>query len=421
MEALRILLSRCVALFRRRRLDELLDEELRTHIEFAVQENVRRGMQEQEARTAAMRSFGGVTQIKEIYRVRRGVPFLGQFGRDIQFAIRQLRRSRGFAITAILTLALGIGAVTSVFSVVNTVLLKPFPFRDPDRLVVMREVLEEMRNQIPAGPDNYRHYLRLKGDAKTIEDAAILQTPAVSVSEDGDRPRIVGAVASSPNLFRLLGEQPILGRDFVESDAQKGAPPVVVLSYTGWEAFFARTPQVIGQTLRLGGEPATVVGVLPPAIRLPEIALARGTVFQDSSDTRETMIFEPLTPSDRDLKNDVGNFNYRVIARLRPGVTLPQARAELETLQRAYTLSAHLPMHLGISLTPLAADVTANISGALWLMFAAVAVVLLIGCVNLANLQLARAVTRQRETAVRRLWARARVNWLWHGSQRALF
>jgi predicted permease len=401
MDTMRILWSRCVALLRSRRMDESLDEELRTHIDLAAEENERRGIPADEARRQAFIQFGGVAQIKERYRARRGVPFLEEMGRDLRFGIRGLRRSPGFALTAILTLALGIGAVTSVFSVIDAVLLKPFAFREPERLVVIREVLEEMRNQVPAGPDNYRHYLRLKHDAKTIEDAAILQTPAVSVSESGDRPRIVGAVASSPNLFSVLGVQPILGRDFVDGDAQKGAAPVVVLSYAGWEAFFARTPEVIGQTLRLGGEPATVIGVLPPAIRLPQIALARGAMFQDNSDTRETMIFEPLTPSDRDLKNDLGNFNYRVVARLKPGATLSQARAELETLQRAYTLSAHLPMHLGISLTPLAADVTANISGALWLMFAAVGGVLLIGCVNLANLQLARAVTGQRETAVR--------------------
>jgi predicted permease len=398
MDLIRILLSRCTALFHTKTLDDDLDEELRAHLDLAIYENLQSGMSAQDARIAALRAFGGMTQTRESYRAQRSVPFFGQIGRDLQFAFRQLRKSPGFTLTAILTLALGIGAVTSVFSVVNAVLLKPFAFRDPGRLVVMREVEEELRSERSAIPDNYRHYLRLKKDAKNIEDAAIFQTPGFSVSPDGDRPRIVGGVAASPNLLRVLGVQPILGRDFVDGDAQNGAGHVVLLSYAGWQTFFGSDPKVVGQTLRLGGEAATVIGVLPPGMRFPRIAMAPKIA---SAAPLETMIYEPLAPSDWDLKNDTANFNYKVIVRLKPGVTLAQASAELDTLQRAYTLSAHLPKHLGIALTPIATDVTSGISGALWLMFAAVGGVLLIACVNLANLQLARAVTAERETAVR--------------------
>jgi predicted permease len=298
-------------------------------------------------------------------------------------------------------MALGIGAVTSVFSVVNTVLLKPFAFRDPDRLAVLREVEEEMRGQTAIVPDNYRHYLRLKKDSKTIEDAAIFHQPGLSVSPNGDRPRIVGAIVTSPSFLRVLGVQPMLGRDFVAQDAEKGAAKVVLLSYEGWQTFFQGNPQVIGQTLRIGGEPSTVIGVLPPGMHLPLIAMAPKIAFQEAAGTLETTIVLPLVPSDRDLNKDDGSFNYKVIARLKPGVTLAQANAELEALQQAYTISARLPVHLGIALTPLASDVTSGISGALWLMFAAVGGVLLIACVNLANLQLARSVAAERETAVR--------------------
>ena len=400
LDFLRVLLSRCAAVVRRRKLDTNLDEELRTHIDLAIQENVQRGMSPDEARRAALRAFGGVTQTRETYRERRDFPLLQQFGRDVRFAFRQLRRSPGFAFTSVLTLALGIGAVTSVFSVVNAVLLKPFAFRDADRLVVMREVEREL-SQLSAEPDNYRHFIRLRQDAKTLEDAAIFQTPGFSVSPTGEHPRIVGGVATSPNLFRLLGVQPLLGRDFVDSDARKGAEHVAVLSYEAWQTFFAGDSDVIGKTLRLGGEPTTVIGVLPSGMHLPHFPLAPNIAFAEHAGSRETMIYTPLVPSDWDLKTDTGNFNYRVIARLKPGVTLAQASAELETLQRAYTVSAHLPIHLGIALTPLAKDVTSGISGALWLMFAAVGAVLLIACVNLANLQLARAVGTERETAVR--------------------
>ena len=310
-----------------------------------------------------------------------------------------MRKSPGFALTAILTLALGIGAVTSVFSVVNAVLLKPFAFRDPDRLVVMRETENEASNERTAIPDNYRHFLRLKKSATTIEDAAIFAQRGASVSPNGDHPRITGSVVASPNLFHVLGVQPMLGRGFVDSDAQKGAEDVVVLSYESWQAFFAGDPRAVGQTLRIDGQPVTVIGVLAPGMRFPQIPLAPRIAFQESG--RDALLFEPAVPSEHDLKADMGNFNYKVIARLKPGVTLARASAELDALQKAYTLSAHLPLHFGIALTPLTKDVASGISGALWLLFAAVGAVLLIACVNLANLQLARAVNAERETAVR--------------------
>jgi predicted permease len=400
MDWVRILLSRCAALFRSKKLDAGLDEELRAHIDLAIDENRERGMNEQQARTAALRAFGGITQIRESYRVQRGLPWLDPLARDSRYAIRQLRKSPGFALTAMLTLALGIGAATSVFSVVNAVLLKPFAFRDPDRLVVMREAVEDKaRSERSSTPDNYRHFLRLKKDAATLEDAAIFAQQGMSVSPNGDHPRIVGAVAASPNLFRLLGVEPILGRDFVEDDARQSSESVVILSYEGWQTFFARDPAAIGKTLRIEGRPVTVIGVLPAGLRFPQIALAPKTAFQEAAGG--ALLFGSLAPSERDLNADMGNFNYKVIARLKPGVTLAQANAELEALQNAYTLSAHLPLHFGIALTPLAKDVASGVSGALWLLFAAVGAVLLIACVNLANLELARSVNAEREIAVR--------------------
>ena len=265
--------------------------------------------------------------------------------------------------------------------------------------MVLREVQDEAHSERWLIPDNYRHFLRLKHDAKTIEDAAIFHQGGMSVSPSGDHPRIVGAVVASPNLFRLLGVQPIVGRGFDNGDAQKGADNVVVLSYEGWQALFAGDTRVVGQTLRIGGQPTTVIGVLPQGLRFPEIALAPKIAFQEAA--RDALFFQPFAPSDRDLSADSGNFNYKVIARLKPGITLSQANAELDSLQKAYTLSAHLPIQLGAAVTPLVKDVASGISGALWLLFAAVGAVLLIACVNLANLQLARAVNAEGETAVR--------------------
>jgi predicted permease len=399
MDWIRILLSRCAAFFRRRALDADLDEELQAHVDLAIHENLRAGMSPDEARRAALRAFGGVTQISETYRLRRGLPLIEQTARDVQYAVRQLRKSPGFTLTAILTLALGIGAAASVFSVVNAVLLKPFSFRDPDRLVVMREVMDEARSERTSVPDNYRHFLRLKHDATTLEDAAIFKQSGASVSQNGDYPRIVGSVTASVNFFQVLGVQPALGRGFLESDAKSGAPAVVVLSYQGWQTLFSGDPNVIGRTLRTGGDPCTVIGVLPPELKFPQIELSSKIAFEEGH--RDALLFRPFVPTERDLTTDSGNFNYKVIARLKPGVTVSQATAELENLQKAYSLSAHLAVHLGIALTPLAKDVAARVSGALWLLFAAVGAVLLIACVNLANLQFARTVNAERETAVR--------------------
>ncbi len=401
MEWIRVLLSRIGSLFRRGELDARLDEELRAHVELAMAEHVRRGMSEEEARTAALCEFGGVTQTRERYRMQRGVPWLEQIVRDVRFALRQLRKSPGFTVTSILTLALGIGAATSVFSVVNAVLLKPYAFREPERLVVMREVIEESRGEQGSVPDNYRHFLRLKASARGLEDAAIFQSRAISLSENGDHPRMVGGLAGSPNLLHMLGVEPMLGRNFLASDGVKGATPVAILSYSAWQELFAGSSNALGATLRLGGEPVTIIGVLPASMRFPQIAFAPKIEFAQMTATRETQIYIPLTPSDFDLKQDMGNHNFKVIARLKQGVNLKQAAAELEALQKSYSASAHLPVHLGIALTPLAEDSTSKISGALWLLFVAVGAVLLIACVNLANLQLARAVNAERETAVR--------------------
>lgn len=397
MDLIRTLLSRLRALFHKRELDADLEEELRAHIDLATEENLRRGMSEQEARTAALREFGGVAQTRERYRMQRGFPALGTLAQDARFALRQLRKSPGFAFTAILTLALGIGANAAIFSVVDSVLLKPFGFPDPGRLVVLRETVEELAKVAPSLPDNPRHYLNLRAQSKTLEDAAIFQPSSFSVSAGNDHPQIVNGLEVSPGFFHVLGTEPTLGRAFLTEEAAKGHDSEVILTWGAWQRYFQGDPAAVGRTLHLDGGESTVVGVLPREFGFPHVDLMPGT---QHFETTPLEMFRPLV-LDTQSNSDGGDFNYLVIGRMKPGVTLSQAQGELQGLQQAYTNAMHLQGHLGVVVIPLTKEVTGTVSTGLWLLLAGIAAVLLIACVNLANLQLARAVSRQREASIR--------------------
>jgi predicted permease len=330
---------------------------------------------------------------------------------SLKFTLRQLRKSPGFTLTAILTLALGIGAATSIFSVVNAVLLKPFAFRDPGRLVVMREVVGEWK--YPTIAFSYLHYLRLKRDSKTLEDAAIFDEVGASVSSEGDHPHIVGAIPASANLLSLLGVSPAIGRDFRPEEATEGHTGVAILTWEGWQSLLNGVPNPLGKTLRIGGTPSTVIGVLPKGFQFPAIAEMSGfpSAFHQTGPVK---VIYPYAPGKDDLAaRDDGGFGYYVVARLKPGVTLEQARSELDMLQKARTRALHGSIHLGISVQPFAKDVTSDYSGSIWLLFAAIGGVLLIACANLANLQLARAVAMERESAVRAALGANRLQLLW--------
>jgi predicted permease len=313
---------------------------------------------------------------------------------DLRLSIRTLRKSPGFALTALLTLGLGIGSVTAVFSVVNSVLLKPFAFHDPGRLVVVREGAREQNE--PPGPVNYNHYLNWKTNSKTLTDAAIFRNRAYSVSADTDHPNVVEGLEISPNLFSVLGVQPVLGRSFLPAETIEGHDQDVILSWSAWQRYFHGDPDAIGRTLRIGGIPQTVVGVAPQAFRFPHMSEMPTAVSQRA--VRPYEVFKPLLPD----MTDSGNYNYLVVGRLQAGVVLAQAQSELEGLQQAYIRAVPQKYAANrVLVEPLTEEVAGRVSTALWLLLAAVGAVLLIGCVNLANLQLARAVTREREIALR--------------------
>jgi predicted permease len=318
---------------------------------------------------------------------------------DLRYALRQLRKSKGFALTALLTIALGVGAVTAVFSVVHTVLLRPYPFRDPGQLVVWRETIQEIQQAEPLLPDNYRHYLNLKSRATSIQDAAIVQTAGFSVSAGVDHPQMTEGLAVSPNFFSVLGVTPLMGRVFMPEEAQSGRDKEIILTWGAWQRLLHGDPSAIGMTLRVSGEPKIIVGVMPKEFRFPVMSVMPGQATFGSTERYE--VFKPLVPDPEELTANDGDFNFVVVARLKPGVSVRQAQSELDGIEKATAAADHLAIHLGVVVLPFSEEISGNVSKPLWLLLAAVASVLLMACVNLANLQLARSVARQHEMALR--------------------
>ena len=319
-----------------------------------------------------------------------------RFVQDLRFSVRTLRQQPGFALTAILTLALGIGAVTSIFSVVDSVLLKPLALPHPGELAMLRET----DTPITAGtiPDNPRHVDNWMARAKSLAGTAMLQTGAFSISAGTDHPEILQGMRISPNFFSVLGVQPVLGRSFLPSEAIQGHDLEVILSWDAFQRYFHGDPSAVGRRLRVGGTPETVVGVLPRSFRFPRVEEMATSVT--SAAARPYQIFTPLV-IDVANEGDDYDYNYLAIARLKPGVSVQQAQAQLTTIQKAFNHARHLQTNPEPVVIPLLSEVTGDVSTGLWLLLAAVGAVLLIGCVNLANLQLARAVARERELAVR--------------------
>jgi predicted permease len=325
---------------------------------------------------------------------------------DLRYAMRQLRKRPGFTATAILTLALGIGATTAVFSLVYSILLRPLPYQKSGRLVAIWEQVKYLGEGRPYFEANALHEQYWKQRATSFSDITLLRQGTAGVAQTNEHPRIVGVVLGYTNLFSVLGVEPELGRAFLPEEGTTGHDHVAIITHDLWLRTFAADPHVLGKSLRLNGTLLQIVGVLPESFHFP-----KGNVLSSRRSERGSWpgigVFVPLIVNQNQWSFE-GDFNFIALGRLKDGVTLQQATNQLNTIDAAilhdYAAAAKTkiqPGDLRDYLQPLHEAVVGSISTMLWLLLASVGAVLLIACVNLANLQLARAISREKELSVR--------------------
>ena len=373
-----------------RRNDEL-DEEIRAHLAMAAQDRMARGESAADAARNARRELGNETLIIEITREMWGWTAVERLRQDLRYAFRQMRRKPGFTAIAVLSLALGLGAATAMFSIVNGVLLQPLAFREPARLYVARTVPPPEAHLDRDLPVNARHFHEWREHCHACESVALVQMDDLTLVGAGD-PVKLPALRISSNFFSTLGIQPALGRGFLPEEESSVGP--VILSDTLWRSRFGADAGIPGRKIQLNGEPHTVVGVLPRHLALPR-GDQWGAYFGPAE---EPLLFEPLG-FHADSQKAAGNLNYTAVVRLKPGVAPAHAIAELNSLLADFVRQYRLTTKT--TLLPLLQQVTRRARTALWMLLGAVAAVLLIVCVNVGNLMLVRTAGRYREAGVR--------------------
>ncbi len=389
MRRVRALFVRLAALFRKNRHEREVSAELEAHIQLHIEDNLRAGMNAAEARRQALIKLGGVEQTKESYRDRRGLPLLETLAQDIRFSVRTLGKNPGFTTVVVLTLALGVGANTALFSVVKAVLLNSLPYRQPDRLVTVARGDSQTPNPTNVSFGETEDW---KGRTRSLHQIALYRgwTPS---SSGGDVPEMVFGLRITRNFFETLGTSPYLGRGFLPEEDRPGRWHVVLLSYPYWIRHFGGDPHVVGQTILLDQVSFQIVGVLPQSFD--------PLSFTDAGGTPE--VWAPLG-YDLSLPDACRTCQHlHAVARLRDGVSLGQARAEMNSIasQLAREFPKDYPPDAAVVVLPLRESWYGKITTALWLLFGATALVLLIACANVANLLLAQALKKRREVALR--------------------
>src|SRR5690349_3978283 len=433
MSSLRIFLSRLRALFQKRKLEDDLAAEIQSHLQMQIEDHVRQGMSPEEARHLALRKFGGVEQMKETYREQRSLPEVETFWRDLRYGFRMLRRNPGITAVAIISLALGIGANTALFSAVYAVLLKPLPVEEPERLVLFEwQAGRPFRTsgmsgtsnvEVPAGRRGLSlfrydvfeqmHETQTAATPSPLSDLFAFGPLPELTAKVGDEPEIVNGQAVTGNYYTGLRVQPSLGRVISAEDDRPGTAPVVVLSYRFWQNRFNANPGVLGQQLKLNQQSFTIIGVTPPEFN--------GTL-QVGYEPAVTipLAFEPLVQGERSrlgTASEPGVWWLNVMGRLNAKATNEQARESLNTTFQTAALAAMPPPSKSNQPAQLERrdypqlisetgsrgmmDVRRSYASSIYGLFIVVALVLLIACTNLANLLLARAASRAPEIRVR--------------------
>ncbi len=386
MRALRAFWIRLRGLFGSASREAELHAELESHLQMHIEDNLRSGMTPQQARREAILKLGGVEQTSQACREQRTLPWAETLGQDIRFGLRMLQKSPGFTAVAIVTLALGIGANTAIFSIVNGVLLNPLPFPHPEQLVV----LHASKPNFEFGSVSYPNFQDWRKDNHTFSSMAVSRGYYFSLTGTGVAEQLDGQFMTS-GFFETLGVKPMLGRTFTQAEEQPGAGPVVLISEGLWRRKFGASSDVLGKSISLEGRSFTIIGVIPASFHLAVWSLRSRDVYVPIGQWRN--------PS---LTERAAGLGIRGIARLKPGVSLEQANADMAGVTRNLAM-AFPDVNKGITakLVPLKEQMVGDVRPFLLVLMAAVGFVLLIACVNVASLMLARSTGRMREFAVR--------------------